>query len=350
MAFTAAEIQTLGFVTIDNYLKNKPIEQIAYDKPWLKKLMAKKKPTVAGKQYIVEQVKKGYGSNIQAVKGDTTVTYNKRDNVRQASYGWTGYHAGLQINEDMLASNGIIVTDDQKQAKSATKSEVVQLTNLLKDQMSDLHEGFNEDLDLRLLRDGTASADDIVGLDALVSRTPAVGTVGGIDAAANTYWRNLAKASLASATIIEEMEKTYRDVLRFNGKPDFIMAGGKAIDVFRAGAKAEESRYVVLGAGGEAASLDPSITNLQFHGIPVLYNPSFDQNDDLLTPAAADEWSKRIYMLSCKNICLRPIEGHDGIARNPARESGNYIHRWAHTWKGALTMNKRNAHAVFTIS
>ncbi len=352
MAFTAGEISALGFTTIDHYLKNRPEEQVAYDLPWLKKLRAKQKSFPGAKEFIVEQVKTGWGSNIQPVKGDTTVTYNKRDNVRQASFSWTGYHVGLQMNEDFLAANGITVTDDQSKAKTASRSEVHRLTNLLKDQMSDMMKGFDEDLDRKLLLDGTASADDIVGLDAFVSRTAGV-TVGGLAPGTFPWWENLRAVganAVTSADIFETMEVFKRTILRYRGKVDYIMAGGKAVDLYRTASKAAISREVQLNVSGEAPTLDPSITGLHFDGIPIVYNPSFDALDDLLSPAAADEWSKRIYMLDCSHIKLRPVEGHDGIARNPARESSNYIHRWAHTWKGSKTMNKRNCHAVISIA
>ena len=57
-----------------------------------------------------------------------------------------------------------------------------------------------ENFDIMLHRSGSASTTDIPGLDNLVSLTPTVGTVGGIDTsvAANAFWRNRATTGLAS--------------------------------------------------------------------------------------------------------------------------------------------------------
>ena len=91
-ALHADDITQLGYVALQNYLKNKPIDQVATERPLLKALMAKKKPWGGGKENIVEQIRTGYDNNFEWF-GDTTggtvntssaVTYNTRDTVRQA--------------------------------------------------------------------------------------------------------------------------------------------------------------------------------------------------------------------------------------------------------------------------
>ena len=351
MALTAGEISLLGFTTLNHYIRKRPEKQIAYALPFYRKMMEKKRNAPGGKEFIVEFVKTKYDSNMQAVKGDTTVTYNKRDNVRHANWAWSGYHVGLQLNEDVLAANGITVTDDQSKAKTASRSEILRLVNVLEDQLNDLFDGYEEDLNHRFLRDGTASADDIVGLDLMVKIDPTTGTVGGIDpaVAGNEYWRNAFKTGSTQANMVEDLEVMHRQIVRYGGKPDLILMGAEALDQFRAATKAEVSRYTILNTSGQAPTLDPSVTGLQFKGIEVLYDPSFEAEDVLNAPAAGSEWAKRCYMISCKHMKWRPIDGHDSIPRNPPRESSNYIHRWAHTTKGALTMDKRNAHGVLVI-
>ena len=42
-ALDATDITQLGYVALQNYLKNKPIDQVATERPLLKALMAKKK-------------------------------------------------------------------------------------------------------------------------------------------------------------------------------------------------------------------------------------------------------------------------------------------------------------------
>ena len=45
---TANDISQLGYASLANFLKNKPIDQISQQRPLLKALMAKKKPYGGG--------------------------------------------------------------------------------------------------------------------------------------------------------------------------------------------------------------------------------------------------------------------------------------------------------------
>ena len=69
-ALNANDIAQLGFVALQNYLKNKPIDQVATERPLLKALMAKKKPWGGGMENIVEQIRTDYDSNFEWF-GDT---------------------------------------------------------------------------------------------------------------------------------------------------------------------------------------------------------------------------------------------------------------------------------------
>ncbi len=64
-ALTPAEVTQLGFVSLQNFLKNKPIDQVAQERPLLKALMAKKKTWGGGKENIVEQIRKDYDNNFR---------------------------------------------------------------------------------------------------------------------------------------------------------------------------------------------------------------------------------------------------------------------------------------------
>ena len=70
-ALNANDITQLGYVALQNFLKNKPIDQVATERPLLKALMAKKKTWGGGKENIVEQIRTGYDNNFEWF-GDTT--------------------------------------------------------------------------------------------------------------------------------------------------------------------------------------------------------------------------------------------------------------------------------------
>lgn len=358
MPFNTEQLAYAGKAAIDYFLKNDPIDQINIERPLIKKLTAGKQEYAGGLQYVVEQLRFSNDSNFQSYFGDQQVTYNRKRTLEQAKYTWGAFHDGFGLNEDELAQNGITMTDDRDAVP--TDAERVQLTNLFKENMETLKLGFQENFDLMLHRDGTQSGTDIAGLDHLVSLTPNSGTVGGISAVTNAWWRNYAKTSISSGSsgyLVDEMEIAWRECVRRGGQvPDFILAGTDFIDAYRKDASDTVNRQVHLGGGSgnrNAATLDAGIgegvkTGLFFKGKEIIWDPVFDELDTLDNPGT--DWAKRCYFLNTRFIKLRPIKGHWMVPRKPPRVYDRYVHYWALTAKAALSTGKRNAHAVLALS
>lgn len=354
MSFTASQLQRAGHYSLEAYLRNVPIDQIAQQRPLLAMLMRAKKAFPGGKQYVVENVRKAYGSNFQWYRGDATVSYNKRDTVAQAQFAWGSAHDGFTLNEDELFQNGITIVEG-KVAK-ASDGETDRLVDLLQENVEVLREGFEESFDYQIHLDGTQDSEAVAGLDFVISTAPSSGTVGGIDRSqsGNAYWRNYAKTSITtgtSGTLLDECEKAWRSCTRHGGQPDTILAGEDWIDEFRARAKGDITRYLSLnGASGSkkaAAALDPS-SDLYFHGVQIQRDPTALDLDTALSPSI--DWQKRAYFLNSKTLRLRPAKGHDMITRNPPRVYNRYAYYWGLTWKGTMTCNKPNGNAVLAIS
>lgn len=351
MPFTSQDIQDAGKIGLDFFLANNPVDQVAVERPLLKALQGKKKTAPGAKQYVVEQLRVRYQSNFQWFNGSSIVTYNRRQTVEQASYAWRSCHDGFALDEDRLAQNGIVIDDDGKTTQ-ASQAEKVQLTNLIEEQSSVLKAGFQEQFSQQLHVDGTQSTDAIAGLDALVSLTPTIGTVGGIDrsAAANAYWRNNVATGLttttSTGTILNQMEVTWRQCMRNGGRPDLILAGSNYIDGYR---------NFVLNTFGRM-DFGPSNTKrveggteqLTFQGVEVQWSPEFYDLDQRFGPATP--WEKRCYFLNLGTVSLRPLEGHDMKSRKPPRAYDRYEYYWGLTWRGALTMNRANANGVLALS
>lgn len=354
MPFTSEEIATAGKTSLDFYMKNNPIDQIAIERPLLRKLNEKKKTFPGGKQYAVEQLRKSYGSNFQWFNGSKVVTYNKRKNIEQAQFPWRSAHDGFALDEDRLIQNGITIIEGK--TKTASGAEVLQLTNLLEEENEALRLGFEEKFDQQLHLDGTADADSLVGLDALVSLTPAVGTVGGINAATDPYWRNHAATGLTTTTttgtILDLMEIGHRACIRNGGMPDFYLAGSAFIDGFRNFMLKTYGRInyggveqkKIEGGGGHN---EGTRTGLYFHNVEFIWDPVFAELDAAYAPVIP--WEKRFYMLNMRHLSLRPVDGQDMITRKPPRAYDKYEYYWGLTWRGALCTNRRNAQAVFSL-
>ncbi|MBA4279304.1 phage major capsid protein [Ralstonia sp.] len=348
MPFNAAQLAVSANTAIEYFLKNEPIDQVNFERPWLKTLMDGKQ-NAPGANLYVEQIYISNDSNYQNYFGAQQVTYNERDGIRQARYNYYNFHDGFGIDEDRLAANGITITDAGDSV--VTQAETFQLTNLLKTGFHQLREGVHDGLHEELLRDGLYDANACPGLDALVSTTPTVGIVGGLNAATQTYWRNNASLNIAATpgTLTEQMEIQWRACTRFGGSaPTHIMASGAFIDAYRRDAKSEVDRRIqVSGRGG--TNLDASVSGVFFKGIPIVWNPTLDILDAKFG-APPVRWDRRCYFLNMKHLKLRPVTGQWMINRAPQRVHDRYVHYRALTAKYRLTMNKRNCHAVLSVA
>jgi len=353
MPFTTEQLAYAGRAAIDYYLKNDPVDSANYAHPLTKKLLEGKQNYGGGLQYVVEQLRYQNDSNFQSYFGDSQVSYNRKRTLQQAKYSWGAFHDGFGLNEDELAQNGIIVTDDRNAVP--TEAERVQLTNLLQENMETLKLGFIENFDIMLHRDGTQSSTDIPGLDLLVAVDPTTNTsIGTINQSTNTWWRNQTNTGISTASagnLVSQMETTWRECTRYGGQqPDFILCGGAFLDAYRIDAGLTVNRQInnepKLQKGG--VSIDAGNTGVYFKGVELVWDPTFDVMQTLDAPSV--HWEKRCYFLNTKTIKLRPITGHWMVSRKPPRVYDRYVHYWALTAKAALTCNKRKANAVLSIA
>lgn len=349
MPFSTEQLEYGGKIAIDYYLKNSPIDQINTAHPLSKKLFETKKEYGGGLMYVVEQLRYSNDSNFQSYFGDSQVTYNRKRTITQAKFAWGAFHDGFGLNEDELAQNGIVVTDDKN--PTSTEAERVQLTNLFEENMETLKLGFQENFDIMIHRDGTQSATDIAGLDLLISTTPTVSAViGTLNQNTYTWWRNTASLDIPEDELVDEMERVWRECTRYGGKaPDFILVGGTFLDAYRRAAGLTVNRQIT-GTGGltkGGVSIDAGTTAVYFKGVELIWDPVFDVLDVIESPTVL--WAKRCYFINTSTLKLRPIKGHWMVSRKPPRVYDRYVHYWALTCKAALTTNKRNANAVLSV-
>lgn len=351
MAFNEEQLAYGGRAAIDFFLKNDPIDQVNTDHPLYKQFVATKKGYVGGKQYVVEQIRESNDSNFQGYFGDSQVTYNRKRTLNQAQFEYGSFHDGFGLNEDELVQNGITMTSDRN--ATPTADEKVNLTNLIEENMDTLRLGFTEGMDKMFHRDGSQSSLEIAGLDHLVAIDPSDQTVGGIDSSSKTYWQNQVSLDIAQADLVDTMEEQWRECIRYGkSAPNFILAGETFIDIYRAAANSEIDRQLRVSGRG-ANNLDASIgsgvrTGLFFKGVELIWDPTFDTLDTDDSPA--QEWVSRAYFLNTQFIRLRPIKGHWIVPRKPPRVYDRYVQYWAQTAKCALTIGKRRAQAVLTVT
>lgn len=348
MPFTTNQLAVGANYQLDHFLKNDPIDQINVAHPLYSEFVKRKVETLGGNEFEVEQVRFTNDSNFQNYFGADQVTYNEKDTVRQAKYRWFNFHDGFGFDEDTLRANGIILTDDSEAV--ASDAEKLQLTNRLKEAYETLKLGVQENLDIEMHLDGSQSSKACPGLDHLISTTPNTGTVGGINAATATWWRNNANMGIPLANLIDEMEQTWRDCTRFGGMtPDIILVGGDFLDAYRNAAGETINRQIFNGGNTRGGvSLDASVTKTYFKGVELMWDPVMDQLDSIVGPVD-HPWAKRCYFLNSRTLKLKPIKGNWMYRRKPPRLYDRYVHYWAVTGSYRFTCNKRNANAVLSV-
>lgn len=346
MPISTQDLTKLTKSSLDDYLRNTPVDQITQERPFLNMLLKGKKPFGGAKQNIVEQIRKDYGSNFAWAYGESKVTFNKRDTLEQAAFPWRRAVDALYIDFDTLFSNGIDVKEGGHGAYRLETNEKVQLTNLLDEQITALREGFMKSLDLHVHRDGTQSTDAVVGLDALIPLDPSTGTLGGIDRAANSYWRNYTDVNIEAATMLNQMEKAWRECYRHGGTPDYIFAGSGFIDAYRNCLQPMMQYNVRAGsvATADGGVGDGSRTGLFFKGKEILWDPTFDDLDAADTPAT--KWATRCYFVNSKTLKWRD-NGYDIIT--PVRPHDTLCLYEMINMRCAVTISRPNANAVLAL-
>lgn len=145
-----------------------------------------------------------------------------------------------------------ITLSGEEMAKNAGRSQIVKL---LRAKTQNAENTLKSGITRALYGDGSV-AKSFVGLDAIVSDTPAVGTVGGIDAAAKPWWRTKA-ATVAMAGAADDRERyrrlrlgmsaLYRQCCVGTEKTDIVTLSDDVYGLYESGLQ-ENQRYADANA------------------------------------------------------------------------------------------------------
>lgn len=352
MPFTAQQIITGSTYTLASYQRTAPVDQINVEHVALDWLVKNKKPSNFGNGSFKEPVFYQNSSNYQNYSGADQVTYNERDPAKWTDFSYYSNHDGFWFDEDRLIANGIHLSDDGE-SSMPTQAEKDQLINLLDTSYTALKAGIQEQMAFELYRDGSQSTKACPGFEHIVDWTPAVGTVGGIDSATYTWWQNNASLAIAADTNLlagtNQMEAMWRACRRYGGvKPNKLICGAAFLDAFRKNAAVTVSRQLNDGGNSKGGvSIDPSLENVYFHGIPLEWDPTLEALDTLLGTTTR---TKTCYMLNDTRIRLRPLPGEWMRNRKADKMPDRYVYYFGQTSKYGLTSDKRNALAVLQIA
>ena len=196
--------------------------------------------------------------DFQWYNGLDALPRNLQETISEAEYAPALAAASITLSGEDLAKN---------RGKEA-------IMNLLEGKIENAERTIQNKVSIGLYSDGS-TAKQLVGLAALVADNPATGTVGGIDRATWSFWRNQVKNIVIAGSDPDVDHKNVRQGLnqawlaatRGNDNPDLILADGTFYDAYETGLQINQ-RYTDSGM----ASL--GFTSLKYKSADFVYDSS----------------------------------------------------------------------------
>jgi hypothetical protein len=218
---------------------------------------------------------------------------------------------------------------------------------LLETKMQGMAEGWARNFDAALHDDGTQDAKAFVGLTGIVVDDPtAVATIGNLPQGTYALWRNRSlvgaskiTASAANQTLTKTLRSESRQLRRYGGRPNLVIAGSAFIDALELEIH-EKGVYTQSGFANNGKT-DIGLAGITMRGIgEVVYDPSLDDMNR----------SKFAYILDTNKLGMFVLSGRDRVRRSPERPYDQYVMLKAMTWAGGMFCWQRNAQGVYEVA
>lgn len=352
-AFTPDEIADINNGTLETYLdKGKVWKQDIANKPMLAAFQEKKGFFPGGKEYVSVAVGSGYGGgSLTGYSGDDKLNYYNPTGIKRARYPWKEMFIGMVVTMTELKYDGITVNERGTNQTTSEQPgrEAQALVDLLDEKMEKLANDYTFSLDRLIHGDGSTDTLAIAGIQSLILTAPTTGTTGGINRAANTWWRNdvfpggaVTVNAAAGGALITAMDKSIRRRAKY--APDQTQTryfcGSDFIDGYKLEMRSNGT-YTQNGwwnnGRPDGAMKDPSHA-----GIPLVWDPTLD---DL-------GLSKYCYAIdmSKQGIRLMYMHGQDMQKHNPARPYDRMVMYNGISSTGVLVAKRLNTSGVYTIA
>jgi hypothetical protein len=191
---TAQEVQNISNSLLDFYIKGEEMVQNIQEKPLFDTLRKKQKTFTPGLGNIKFNISGDRTSSFQGYVGSDTVSYVTPANNKQCTYAaHKNLHSGLVFTHDDFRRNGISIVEEDGGATSEKKHserDNTIITDYIMSAIRDQQNGTAESFNSILWADGSASAKNPAGILSILTDTNSSGIVGGIDSAANSWWRH----------------------------------------------------------------------------------------------------------------------------------------------------------------
>ncbi len=335
----------IASVLLDFYVKERVKDQNIQDMPLLAALQGKQKTFPGGKEHISTAVR---GTFMTSTAGffagyseDEQLVFKQSENVLRAEYDWYEVHAGLWITWTELKKDGLTIRQGVKTSEHS-RAEVVRLVEVLEERNRDFMTSWDQSMNTMLWKDGAQDSQQVPGMKALITTTPAVGTTGGLNRATYSWWRHRQSTNIASnpdlQTLIKTMRKEAIQLRRYGGRNHKILCGS---DFWNALSDELTEKGSYSQTGWAKDGNDVGVGTITLKGLGTFeYDPNLDDLGE----------SKFCYIFDQNALKLRPMDGEANKLMSPERPYDYFVFIKSMTWTGGCECTQLNACGQYSIA
>lgn len=362
VGFSADQLSHYASMVLDYHIRGPQFEIGIQEKPLLSCYESNAKPFTGGKEAITVPLRfdRGAGGVDDGVTGfssDDPVGFFTPTGGVRASYIWREHHIGYTLTETELKQQGILIGDEFGSAGKPKARALEVLSPILESANVAFTERYAETMNSIMWDDGTSDTSALHGHRAFIRDIPTIGSVGGLSAVTHTKWRNRARTAaffgdasfdadwggtkITSAVanggaLLQVMQKEFRLLRKYGGKPNKFYAGSDFIDAMETEIRANGSYSDI----GFTAKQDGAVGEMMFKGVPVVFDPTLD---DLGR-------AKFAYVWDSSKLWLSPLEGDWKRVRNPARPYNKFVVHKSLVCTGQIVCKQRDCSGVYEIN
>jgi len=221
-----------------------------------------------GGESIQRQLAYAENSTFQYYSGYETLDVSASDTLTSANYDWK------------QAAVNITISGLERRQNSGEAQIIDLITSRTKVAMMTMANNIN----VGLYSDGTGSSGkQIGGLELIVADDPTTGTVGGIDASVQTFWRNVSYdattdggAAASASNIIKYMNTVYNQLTRGTDKPNLIVCDQNYYNFYQQAL--QSIQRINVSEGNVARMASSGFAALDYLNVPVVLDNDIAAN------------------------------------------------------------------------